>query len=306
MITARSRRLRALAFPVALLLSLLAPRAALAWGHDGHQLICEMAFQEMAPQTRQEVKRLIRLDPDYSTFAAACTWPDAPPKKRPDEHYVNLPRSTRHVESADCPEAPRCLFSALADDVHEIALPTTGDARKLELLKYVGHWVGDLHNPLHVSYGDDRGGGRIHELGAACEGENSLHAIWDVCLVEERVLTDSAGALHSVRQTAQRLLAAVSDEERAAWRDSTPVEWADESYAVTTEAETEYCTWKGGSCGYARDNRRLDRGEPERSVLIDAAYLDRQAPTVRRRLQQAAVRLAALLDRVLGAQKAAD
>lgn len=282
-----------------LAVALLAPLPALAWGHHGHQLVCEIAFQEMAPATRAEVERLIRLDPDFSTFSASCIWPDLAPKKRPDEHYVNLPRTARHVTRADCPEAPRCLFSALADDRHEIALPTTTDRRKLELLKYLGHWVGDLHTPFHVGFGDDRGGGGVHEVGEACAGDNTLHQVWDVCLVEERVLTDRRGRRHSVRATAKYLLRQVSDAEREAWRGATPEEWAEESYAITTDPETEYCTWRRGRCAYAADNPTLDRGEPERTVLIDDAYLDRHAPTVRRRLEQAGVRLAALLDRLL-------
>jgi hypothetical protein len=259
-----------------------------------------MAFQELGPAARSEVKRLIRLDPDYSTFARACTWADERPKKRPEEHYVNVPRATRHVESASCGSARRCLLGALANDVHEISLPTTGDRRKLELLKYLGHWVGDVHMPFHVAYEDDRGGGRVHELGNACEGDNSLHAVWDVCLVEERLRRGADGKRLSLRETARRLRAGVSDARRAAWREATSfVRWADESYAVTVAPDTEYCTWRRGRCRYAADNPTLDRGEPERTVLIDDAYLDLHAPTARRRLQQASVRLAALLDRVL-------
>ena len=64
---------------------------ALAWGDDGHRIVCEIAFLEMAPATRAEVEALIATDPQFATFADSCTWADHP-RKRDDEHYVNLPR----------------------------------------------------------------------------------------------------------------------------------------------------------------------------------------------------------------------
>ncbi|HMB52175.1 MAG TPA: S1/P1 nuclease [Thermoanaerobaculia bacterium] len=282
----------------ALLASFLPSWPAYGWGNRGHELICEMAFQELSDAARREVKRLIRLDPEFGTFARSCTWPDHEPKKRPDEHYVNLPRDAERVESANCGEAPRCVLSALADDADQLSR-TTSDRRKLELIKYLGHWVGDVHQPFHVSFADDRGGGRIHELGDACRGEQTLHRVWDVCLVEEGVLEGG------VRQTARRLLAGVSREERRRWRRSTPVEWADESFQIVRREEVGYCTLAEDGCRYETHAPRApERGalRPERGFLVDDTYLELHAPVAKERIQQAAVRLAAMLDRLLNSR----
>jgi len=63
-----------------------------AWGDTGYRIICEIAFQELNPQARAEVKRLIRLDPEFRCFSMACIFPDHP-RQRSSEHFVNLERS---------------------------------------------------------------------------------------------------------------------------------------------------------------------------------------------------------------------
>jgi hypothetical protein len=83
----------------------LLPGPALAWGDLGHQIVCEIAFQELRPAARERVKELIRQDPEYDTsFAGACRWPDHP-RQRAEEHYVNLPRDCRGAGRLPCPLA---------------------------------------------------------------------------------------------------------------------------------------------------------------------------------------------------------
>jgi S1/P1 Nuclease len=68
---------------LACVLVLLLPGPALAWGDLGHRIICEIAFQELEPTARDRVKELIRRDPEFDTFADACSWPDHPGAERP-------------------------------------------------------------------------------------------------------------------------------------------------------------------------------------------------------------------------------
>ena len=42
---------------------------ALAWGDDGHRIVCEIAFLEMAPATRAEVEALMATDQQFASFA---------------------------------------------------------------------------------------------------------------------------------------------------------------------------------------------------------------------------------------------
>ena len=96
----------------------------------------------------------------------------------------------------------------------------------------------------------------------------------------------------------QRLALLVQLEPRS-WRASTPVDWADESFAISVSPEVGYCVRAGTGCWYGEDNERLDHGEPKRTVLVDRTYIETHAPTVREQLVKAGVRLAALLNQAL-------
>jgi len=115
-----------------------------------------------------------------------------------------------------------------------------------------------------------------------CSG--NLHSVWDTCLVTNAVGSDAVAA-------AGRLERAITDADVNAWSGSTPMEWANESFAITEGAKTEYCAEGQGSC------------EPtSSSVKIDEAYIAANAPLVRLQLEKAGVRLAEMLDDTIGKQ----
>lgn len=272
-------------------LLLLGPSLAWAWGPVGHEVVCEIAFQELEGRARREVGRLIHLDERYPTFSAACNWPDEPRKRAP-EHYVNLTRAHRAITEPECPKAETCLFTAIDVDVRVLRDPEATDRQKLEALKFLGHWVGDIHQPMHVSYQDDRGANLIEVQSDFCEG--SLHYAWDECLVSETLGNES-------RPIADRLLASITDDERAAWRFDSPAEWANESYQISTMSGTGYCVWRDGACWYDAENMELQRGEERRVLRMNDDYVERHRGTVAERLQQAGVRLGALLNAIFDA-----
>ena len=73
------------------LLALAPASRALAWGDQGHRIVCELALREAAPATQNAINALIATDGHFTTFSDACTWPDHP-RQRADEHFVNLLR----------------------------------------------------------------------------------------------------------------------------------------------------------------------------------------------------------------------
>jgi hypothetical protein len=154
----------------------------LAWGDLSHRIICEIAFQELNAAARERVKAMIQRDPELNTFAETCSWPDHP-RRRATEHYVNLPRDARGFVEDACPLADKCVISAIGEDLAVLASSIASEQEKLEALKYLGHWVGDVHQPLHVSFQDDRGGNQVGVSGGLCSWD--LHAVWDSCMTEE-------------------------------------------------------------------------------------------------------------------------
>jgi hypothetical protein len=277
------------------ILLLLAPAPeALAWGDTGHEIICEITFREVAPATRERIKVLIGTDQDFTRFSEACTWPDHPRKRGP-AHFLNLPRDAAGLAPTDtCAGAGACVVSAIEHDLGVLSSPTAGEADKLKALKFLGHWVGDVHQPLHVSFADDRGGNLVDTEGSCGSGERAnLHAAWDTCLLERTLGRD-------VRSIATKLLAEITEEQKEQWNASGPAEWANESFRITTDPASSYCFKEDGHCAYEEGNEVLDQDEEHKVVSIDAAYVEANGPVIRDRLKRAGTRLAHLLDRSLG------
>src|SRR5882724_4711600 len=201
---------------------------AWGWGDLGHKIVCQIAFQELNAKARAEVVRLIALDSTFDSFTDACTWPDHP-RKRAEEHFINVPRTLQTIATAQCQGAPTCLFTAIVTD-REILRTSTDDTAKLASLKFLGHWVGDIHQPLHVSFADDRGGNAIVEQGPCGD---DLHAVWDTCIIERKLGRD-------IRHIASELRSRVTDTERAAWTSTGAKDWASESFTITTAAAVRY------------------------------------------------------------------
>jgi hypothetical protein len=252
---------------------------AFAWGDTGHKIVCEIAMRLALPSTRAEIRRLLKADDQFDFFRDSCTWPDHP-HARPDEHFINLPRDSAGLTADACPAAEKCLLTAIPQDLKILSSDTASDDRKLASLKFLGHWVGDIHQPLHVSFEDDRGGNNIFVSGE-CTGK--LHSVWDTCLVETAFGDDVTGA-------ATELLKTVTPAKQEKWTHSDPVGWANESFAAAEDAKTKYCVMRASSCELASSGR----------VKIDQDYLDANLPVVRERLQKAGVRLAHMLDSALG------
>jgi len=116
------------------------------------------------PTTRAEIQKLISNDDRFGSFSDACTWPDHP-RQRASEHFLNLPRDSDGLHSESCPGASACVVTAIKKDFEVLSSNNASQAEKLASLKFLGHWVGDIHQPLHVSFEDDRGGNSISVTG---------------------------------------------------------------------------------------------------------------------------------------------
>jgi hypothetical protein len=238
--------------------ALLLSTTAYAWGSEGHQVIARLSQAQLSPAARKEVDRLLALEPG-ATLASVSTWPDEHrnPATAP-WHYVNFPRDTCSYDAErDCPDG-RCVIGAINRQT-EILASGASDEQRLTALKYVVHFVGDVHQPLHAGYGDDRGG-NSYQLQAFMRGSN-LHALWDFGLIEN---------LHEDVDALTARLAKV------------PAETVGFDAAGIAE---ESCHIVGGAGFY-----------PGRK--IDAAYIEKFTPVLEQRLALAGARLAALLNRI--------
>ena len=208
---ASSRFRKALAITVALTL-LASPSPALAWGKAGHRVVATLATSLLTPEARSQFADL--LGPNV-TLAAISTWADEIRSSRPNTgpwHYVNLPRdATAYDATRDC--ARGCVISAIEQSLRLLHDTSKDRAVREEALRWVVHFVADLHQPLHV-LADDRGGNDV--LVQFMGRQTNLHRLWDGDVIDH--VYPSATALYKPVQ------AVLQNRKWQAWADASPTD----------------------------------------------------------------------------------
>jgi hypothetical protein len=152
--TIKVNRITSMFQPLLLALLALCASSALAWGKVGHQVVSILAVAQLSNNARAEVDRLLALEPG-ATLESISTWADE--HRNPataNWHYLNFPRGNCSFEvERDCPDGG-CVVAAI-DRQLKVLKSTSSDESKLKALKYVVHFVADVHQPLHAGFGDD-------------------------------------------------------------------------------------------------------------------------------------------------------
>jgi hypothetical protein len=169
---------------LALMLVLTIPTKTLAWGHKGHSLIAEVAFKYLDAKTKQNVLSYL----NGMSIEEASNWMD---EMRSDSkydymkpyHYVNFERGSA-IKVMEGDNIINTLNQTLKD-LDNIKSMSNDDI-KLRLF-YLFHLIGDLHQPLHVGYGEDKGGNTV-QVSFFGRGSN-LHKMWDSEIIEYKALT---------------------------------------------------------------------------------------------------------------------
>ena len=203
---------------------------ALAWGYEGHRIIAEIAEQFLEPEAAHRVRDLLAIE-NVTTLAEVSTWADQIRPQRPETrrwHFVNIPihpaagASSGYDTARDCPQH-ECVVAKIEDFERLLAAPQASQRQRLEALKYVVHLIGDVHQPLHASNNDDRGG---NDMVVTFRGrQTNLHAVWDSSIIGPAVTGDE-------RAYALRLARDITLAERQEWSAGDAVSWANESYGV--------------------------------------------------------------------------
>ena len=184
------RKLFSVAVAVVLLCCYSLP--ACAWGPAGHRIVAMIAQQNIKPQTRTRVKQI--LGPNVS-LASVANYADQVRDRFPrtyNNHFVDIPKDLNdYVVTRDCkddPEKGDCILAALQRFRAEAVNPNESIGRRRFALKFIVHLLGDMHQPLHCSDNDDRGGNDVivKWFGA----DSNLHKVWDTKIIENAELSD--------------------------------------------------------------------------------------------------------------------
>jgi hypothetical protein len=279
----------------------------MAWGDEGHEIVATIAYAHLTPTVKKKVDALLAADKDKLSapdFVSRATWAD---KWRDSDrnttkvrynathnwHFVDIEIDNPNFNAAcfNHPTLPAgtaasagpandCVVDKINEFVGELRAASTSQAEKILALKFLEHFVGDLHQPLHSADHKDRGGNQVPVLYAKRTVPDNLHAYWDTHLVQRLGKDPKAvGAALNKQITAAKV---------AEWSKGTPADWAKESFGQA----------KSVSYNFAGEQTFIDDhgGKGER---LDAKYDNRALPVVREQLSKGGVRLAVVLNEAL-------
>ncbi len=287
------------------LLGALAPVPALAWGDEGHRIVARIAEPLLTPAARSAVDALLAADTDTLTapdFASRATWAD---KWRDSDrngskqrytateqwHFVDMEIDAPDLRTAcfgfpalpagtpaSAGPAQDCVVDKVEEFERDLADPGRPQAERILALKFLEHFVGDLHQPLHASDHHDRGGNDVMVLFDRRRVASRLHAYWDTSVVEK---------LGRDEQVVAADLSGAYAGERATWSAGEPATWARESFQAAQDV----------AYAFPPETEPDEHGTP--AHRLDADYETRSEATARTQLAKAGFRLAALLNAAL-------
>jgi hypothetical protein len=291
----------ALGLLMSLALGALPCAEARAWGDEGHEIVGLIAAHYLDPDVRDRVNALLATDASGLTadhgIASEASWAD---RYRDSDretnrtrylqtrewHYVDIELAAPDWRSAcrdhyDLPpdgaashgDAHDCIIDKIGQYRAELANPRTPPPERLLALQFLLHLIGDLHQPLHTADDHDHGGNQVRvALGGFPRG--NLHQYWDTVFVERLGMNSTV--------VAAALIDEVTPAQRRDWARGSPAEWAMESFALAK-------TVAYGELPAARDGVHI----------LNAGYADDATAVVRRQLERAGIRLAAVLNTAL-------
>ncbi|MEO0574283.1 MAG: S1/P1 nuclease [Pseudomonadota bacterium] len=239
-----------------------------AWGKIGHRVAAHIAEEHLSGQARAGVSEILGAE----DLAESSTWPDFM-RSAPTEfwqkvagplHYVTVPTGKGYSEIGAPDEGD--AYTGLARFRATLIDRDASLAERQLALRFIVHIIGDLHQPLHCGNGTDRGG---NDFAVTWRGRaTNLHFVWDTALVEDEALSYS--------EMSQWLSRRITPDDVQSWWETDPLVWIEESVRI-------------------RDTIYPDAND-ERARNLSWRYVFAHRATMRRRLSQAGVRMAAYLN----------
>lgn len=162
---------------ILLLVSFVISSYAFAWGPKGQQITVKVAEAYLTPSAKNKIA-VILSGQSLSSFA---TWADQV-RSTPEWSHTS---TWHYVDVADAKIQDQNVMTAI-DNAFEILTSSAENSEKEIWLKFLIHFVGDLHQPMHVGRPDDRGG---NSTKVSYDGKNiNLHALWDSSFIEKQGL----------------------------------------------------------------------------------------------------------------------
>ena len=224
-------------------------------------------------------------------MSRAADWADQV-KRRPEYawsstlHFADSEAWKCSWDLSECPKKDRCVVGAIANYSERLVHFTDHDVQE-EALKFLIHFVGDVHQPLHTGFKEDRGGNDIK--GLFFGHHDNLHAIWDTYVIKRRIHNDfkaeSDYASWLISQVEGKYKDKVDDWASCVTYNCLP-SWASESVLLA-------CKFAYSEANGAHISNGFD---------LSSEYFERTVPIIEEQMVKAGVRLGALLNTLIQAQ----
>jgi len=266
------------------------------WGQDGHMMIAQIAADRLNPTAQKIVKQFIG---SGQTLASIAPLPDDYAHTTQGAwsapcHFCNLPRDATDFQMKYCPSY--CVVKSI-QNYTSILQTEQSNPQPCDFttgvepcaLEFLVHYVGDVHQPLHVGYGDDKGG---NDVQVTFYGESTnLHKVWDDNMIwrweGENNWSWGAEQLENIIQAANETN--LIDEYLS---DMNPIDWASESFFYVRTTCYNYT-------GDENEIPSISYSFKRQTPALGEYYYNHNLPIVFQRLIAAGVRLASLLNTVL-------
>ena len=193
-------------------------------GSKGHKVVAALSLEYLSDVARAGVQSL--LGPDDSNYINAPVWADQIRDDRPQTkpwHFVDIPNNAPGYDPArDC-KNQNCAVARIDLFAKQLADRKAAKAKRVEALKFVIHFVGDIHQPLHGAEDDNDQGGNL--VFVTVDGiTDKLHSVWDTQLVNKLGSTPE--------EIAENLESRISEADVKKFSRGTPKDWAEESHKI--------------------------------------------------------------------------
>lgn len=235
----------------------------ISWGRTGHNVIGRIAANHLSDKAKAGVAALLGTE----TLADVSSWADDNrDRSTASWHFINVETGLDFADFKQQVEAGTNVYTVLLKEEGILADEKASRDERVTALKYMVHFVGDIHQPMHVSRAEDKGGNSI-QVQYDGQGTN-LHSLWDTKMLEHAGLSENQLARNFDKATPAQI---------AKWPSDPQISWAWESYQISSKLYSEI---------------------EKNGTNIDDAYYQAHLPIVEDRIEKAGIRLAGILNQI--------
>jgi len=234
------------------------------WGQTGHRVTAEVAQNHLSESAKQQIDIIL----NGMSMAVASTYADEIKSERSFDkyrpwHYANIPFDKTYNEITPKPEGD--IVHAIEHCISVLKDSNSSNEDKAFYLKLLIHFMGDLHQPLHLGLEEDRG---ANDIRVTWFNENSnLHRVWDSDMIDSYQMSYMELTYNLPKLTA---------EEVQQFQEGTLLDWVEEIRVLTRDVYKS-----------ANNNDRLGY-----------RYMYDHFSTVKEQLQVGGIRLAKILNEI--------